>query len=150
MEREREREIEITMADDFQSRICSGGSWWNLARSAGLDGTASVSCSTAITDMGGGGFSWATAELAEPKARSGEESAGSVSGSSVSFQDTPKLPPSDVGPSVIDSTLQMPGFSLSTQSIDWTQALLLVLLLLLVLSSLIFTFQYSMRTEPFD
>ncbi|KAG1347253.1 transcription factor bHLH123 [Cocos nucifera] len=112
------------MADEFQSGICSGGSWWNLARSAGLDGPATVSCSTAITDMGGGGFSWATAELAEPKARSGEESAGSVSGSSASFQDTPKLPPSDVGPSVMDSTLQMPGFSLSSPPIDWTQALL--------------------------
>ncbi|XP_008777138.1 transcription factor bHLH123-like [Phoenix dactylifera] len=109
------------MADDFQSGICSGGGWWNLARSAGSDVLASVSSSTTITDIGGGGFSWATAELAEPKARSGEELAGSASGSSLNFQDTHKLPPPDAGLPLIDSSFQTPGFGLST---DWTQTLL--------------------------
>ncbi|EHA8586877.1 transcription factor bHLH123 [Cocos nucifera] len=112
------------MADDFQSGICSGGRWWNLARSAGSDVLASVSCSTAITDVGGGGFSWATAELAAPKARSGEELAGSAPGSSLSFQETRKPPPSDAGLPLMDSTFQTPGFGLSTPSMDWTQSLL--------------------------
>lgn len=117
------------MADDFQSGICSGGSWWNLARSAGSDVLASVSCSAAITDVSGGGFSWATAELAAPKARSGEELVGSASGSPLSFQETHKPPRPDAGLPLIDSTFQTPGFGLSTPSMDWTQSLLLVLLL---------------------
>ncbi|XP_073005385.1 transcription factor bHLH112-like [Typha latifolia] len=65
-------------ADDFQIRICSGGSWWNPGNS----------CSTAIIDVGGENLRWSTAGNVESKSRSGDESVGSASGSSLTFQDT--------------------------------------------------------------
>ncbi|KAJ1698426.1 hypothetical protein LUZ63_006938 [Rhynchospora breviuscula] len=97
------------MADDYRSEICStgGGSWWNPKRSsttsAGggtrFEETASVSCSTAITDL-------------EAKSRSYDDSVGSGSGNS------------DIGSSISDSTLQLPIFGLSASPVDWSQTLM--------------------------
>ncbi|XP_058091026.1 transcription factor bHLH112-like [Magnolia sinica] len=107
------------MADEFQTGICSGN-WWNSSRT-GFSGSSSP-CSTALSEMGS--FGWT--EMADMKSRSCEESSASVSGSSVVFQDTQKAQTSDsIGSSVlIDSTLQMAGFGLSSPTIDWSQALL--------------------------
>ncbi|XP_072958529.1 transcription factor bHLH112-like [Typha angustifolia] len=102
------------MADDFQTGICTnGGNWWNPGRTAaGFDGPTAVSCSMPIADISSGGaYGWSTAgEMVEAKSRSCDESAGSASGSSVTFQ---------------DSTLQLPSHGLSsTPPMYWTQSLL--------------------------
>ncbi|KAF9588249.1 hypothetical protein IFM89_008661 [Coptis chinensis] len=114
------------MADEFQSGICSGH-WWNSSRN-GLNGSGSVPCSTTVNDIGNFG-GWSTTEVVDMKTRSCEESV-SVSDSSMVYQDTQKPQGSDSvsggggGNNVLmDSTLQMMGFGLSTP-LDWNQALL--------------------------
>ncbi|KAJ0966056.1 hypothetical protein J5N97_027194 [Dioscorea zingiberensis] len=122
------------MADEFQ--VCNEN-WWSLARSsAGFDGpgmtsvASSISCSSATGHIGGdGGYSWAAAEAVEGGTRSaGDEPVGSGSGSSVSYQDNHKVHVSDhpLPPCVsfMDSSVQVPGFGLSSPMIDWNQALI--------------------------
>ncbi|EHA8589556.1 transcription factor bHLH112 [Cocos nucifera] len=82
-----------------------------------------VSCSTELTGIGGS-FNWAVAaDTVEAKSRSSDESLGSVSNSSITFQDTHKPQASDqlVADPIMDSTLQIPGFGLSSPSINWHQ-----------------------------
>ncbi|XP_039131576.1 transcription factor bHLH112-like isoform X2 [Dioscorea cayenensis subsp. rotundata] len=123
------------MADDFH--VCNEN-WWSVARSssAGFDGptgmssvASSISCSSTISHIsGGGGYSWAPAEVVEGSTRSaGDEPVGSGSGSTVSYQDSHKVQASDQVPpcvSFMDSSLQVPGFGLSSPMIDWNQALI--------------------------
>ncbi|KAK8484811.1 hypothetical protein V6N13_117728 [Hibiscus sabdariffa] len=96
------------MADEFNT----GTNWWDSSRTAG-----SSSSSSGLNNSLGG-FGWAT-EMADIKtaaaARSSMDSVSSVSGSSVVFQDNQKLQAMD---------LQMMGLGLSSQAMDWNQALL--------------------------
>ncbi|KAJ0983510.1 hypothetical protein J5N97_011765 [Dioscorea zingiberensis] len=114
------------MSDEFQ--LCNG-SWWNTPRIAAASTAASISCSTATADTGataGGGFSWASSETVEHmegKQRSGEEPVASCSGSSVTYQETHKMDAG--GCALIDASLQVPGFGLSSPMMDWNQASLL-------------------------
>ncbi|KAJ0983474.1 hypothetical protein J5N97_011729 [Dioscorea zingiberensis] len=114
------------MSDEFQ--LCNG-SWWNTPRIAAASTAASISCSTATADTGaaaGGGFTWASSEAVEHmegKQRSGEEPVASCSGSSVTYQETHKMDAG--GGSLIDASLQVPGFGLSSPMMDWNQASLL-------------------------
>ncbi|KAF8391439.1 hypothetical protein HHK36_023744 [Tetracentron sinense] len=108
------------MADEFQTGICSGN-WWNSSTN-GFNGVSSP-CSLALNDIRSC-FGWPT-EMVDIKARSSEDSA-SVSGSSIDFLDTQKLQGADSvgggGSSVLlDSTLQMMGFGLSSPTMDWNQ-----------------------------
>uniref|UniRef100_A0A1D1XEU8 Transcription factor bHLH123 n=1 Tax=Anthurium amnicola TaxID=1678845 RepID=A0A1D1XEU8_9ARAE len=117
------------MAEEFQTGVCSG-SWWNATRS-GFDGaeaaaTATVSCSVAVTEAGG--FGW-TAEVMEGKARSCDDTVATASGgsSSVTFQDAPGVHVSDPMASsgfLMESTLPMADFTLSSPTVDWSQTLL--------------------------
>ncbi|XP_019703010.1 transcription factor bHLH112 isoform X2 [Elaeis guineensis] len=115
------------MAEEFQTGICSSGSWWSTARTGSFDGpmlSTSVSCSTEFTGIGGS-FNWpVAADAVEAESRSSDESPGSVSiNSSITFQDTHKPQASDplVADPLMDSTLQIPGFGLSSPSINWHQ-----------------------------
>ncbi|KAJ8761770.1 hypothetical protein K2173_004581 [Erythroxylum novogranatense] len=119
------------MADEFQGGIC-GGSWWNSSRSAFMSGSSPCSVG-ATSDMGYGTYgSWMMTDAAELKPRSCKESViDSVSESSVIFQDSQKSQlqaNSDSGGSsiLIDSTLEMMGFGLSSSSTssDWNQVLI--------------------------
>ncbi|XP_077220518.1 transcription factor bHLH112-like isoform X2 [Tasmannia lanceolata] len=106
------------MADDFQAGICSGN-WWNSERNRSNE--SSLPCSTVLNDVG-----WVPSDLSDIKMRSCEESA-SVSRNPIVFQDAQNSQSSDsVGGStvLIDSTLQMAGFGLSPQSINWNQDIL--------------------------
>ncbi|KAL5731071.1 hypothetical protein ACHQM5_003831 [Ranunculus cassubicifolius] len=116
------------MADEFQSGICSGN-WWN---SSPRRGATSVPCSTTINEIAS--FSgWMSSEMIDMKVRSSEESV-SVSDSSMVFQDGQKPQGSDSVSGgggcgnnsniLMDSTLQMMGFGLSTP-MDWNQATIL-------------------------
>ncbi|XP_039040968.1 transcription factor bHLH123-like isoform X2 [Hibiscus syriacus] len=82
------------MADEFNT----GTNWWDSSRTAG-----SSSSSSGLNNS----FGWA-AEMADIKT-------ASSSGSSVVFQDNQKLQAMD---------LQMMGLGLSSQAMDWNQALL--------------------------
>lgn len=111
------------MADEFQTGVC-GGTWWNPARNSFIGGPSP--CSTALNDTGS--FGWPT-EMVDIKARSCEESA-SVSDSSIVFQDIQKPQQPDSasggGSMLMESTLQMMGFGLSSSSTttDWNPALI--------------------------
>lgn len=111
------------MADEFQTGVC-GGTWWNPARNSFIGGPSP--CSTALNDTGS--FGWPT-EMVDIKARSCEESA-SVSDSSLVFQDIQKPQQPDSasggGSMLMESTLQMMGFGLSSSSTttDWNPALM--------------------------
>ncbi|KAF8410923.1 hypothetical protein HHK36_003460 [Tetracentron sinense] len=111
------------MADEFQSGIC-GGNWWNSSSRTGFN-EGSAPCSTGLNDVGSLG--WST-EMVDINTRSCEESA-SVSGSSIVFQDTQKPQGSDcvggAGGVLMDSTLQMMSFGLSSPTIDWNHEALL-------------------------
>ncbi|KAH7662264.1 Myc-type basic helix-loop-helix (bHLH) domain-containing protein [Dioscorea alata] len=116
------------MSDEFQT--CNGR-WWNTPRNFVAP---PISCSTAITDTGAGagagaGFSWAsseTVELMEVKQMSGEEPVPSCSGSSVTYQETHKIDAARAASAAVmmDASLQVPTFGLSSPMTDWNQALL--------------------------
>ncbi|XVF27768.1 hypothetical protein REPUB_Repub14bG0137300 [Reevesia pubescens] len=115
------------MAEEFQAGIC-GGTWWNPTKTM-FTGCSSP-CSTGIADMGSFG-SWGTHVMVDINARSScdEESNDN---SSIVFQGHAQQKPqqqadSDNGGSsiLIDSTLQMMGFGLSSSTTsDWNQSLL--------------------------
>ncbi|CAK9139758.1 unnamed protein product [Ilex paraguariensis] len=103
------------MADEFQS-------WWGSSRNRFESG--STPSSTAINSIVS--YGWPT-EIVDTKARSSMDSI-SVSGSSINvFQDTQKLqgPTDSAGVGILpDPNLQMIGLGLSSQGMDWNQALL--------------------------
>ncbi|XP_075663595.1 transcription factor bHLH112 isoform X3 [Castanea sativa] len=114
------------MAEEFQTGICGGNWWMNPSRST-FTGSSSP-CSMALNDTG----SYAWSDMVDMKGRPCEET-NSVSDSSIVFQDVQKPQQqadsaSGCGSSsiLIDSTLQMMGFGLSSSSTtsDWNQALL--------------------------
>ncbi|XP_022717953.1 transcription factor bHLH123-like isoform X2 [Durio zibethinus] len=101
------------MADEFNT----GTNWWDSSRTAG-----SSSSSSGLNNSLGS-YGWAT-EMVDIKiaaARSSMDSVSSVSGSSAVFQDNPKL---QIGPDHPPGDLHMMGLGLSSQAIDWNQALL--------------------------
>ncbi|XP_010931879.1 transcription factor bHLH112 [Elaeis guineensis] len=110
------------MAEEFQTGIYNSGRWWSTTRTGVFDGpvmSTSVSCSTE--------FNWATAaDVVEAKSRSSDESLGSVSNSSITFQDTHRPPASDqfAADPIVDSTLQVSDFGLSSPSVNWNQPFL--------------------------
>ncbi|XP_017698975.3 transcription factor bHLH112 [Phoenix dactylifera] len=112
------------MAEEFQTGICNSGSWWSTGRTGGFDGpvmSTSVSCSTE--------FTWAAGadDMVQAKSRSYDESPGSVSNSSITFQDTHKPQASDqlVANPIMDSTLQVSDFGLSSPLICSNQPFLM-------------------------
>lgn len=101
------------MADEFNS----SGNWWESTRSRFESGTPSSS--SGVNNLGS--FAWAT-DMADIKARTTIDTM-SVSPSSVVFQDIQKLQGHEsAGGS--DPNLQMMGLGLSTQAMDWNQAIL--------------------------
>ncbi|KAF2305032.1 hypothetical protein GH714_001183 [Hevea brasiliensis] len=127
------------MAEEFQTGIC-GGNWWSLSKSVFMGGGSSP-CSTDInaTDMGNYG-PWMVTDVGDLKPRSCKldnsnniTTTDSLSDSSVLVQDSLKTQQTDsdrAGSSVLmDSTLQMMGFGISSSSsssssLDWSQTLL--------------------------
>ena len=119
------------MAEEFHAGVC-GGTWWNPSKN--MFAGCSSPCSTGIgADMGS--FGWAADIVDIKAARSCEESNNSVSDSSIVFQGVAhhnkpqqQQADSDSGGSsiLIDSTLQMMGFGLSssTTTTDWNPCLL--------------------------
>lgn len=122
-ERARARETERAMAEEIQTGICDGGNWWSTPRTGVFDGpvmSTSVSCSTEF-------MTWtAAAGMGEAKSRSSDESQGSLSSSSITFQDThkPQAPDQLAADPIVDSTLQVSDFGLSSPSISWNQPFL--------------------------
>ncbi|KAK9155969.1 hypothetical protein Sjap_003449 [Stephania japonica] len=121
------------MADEFH-QTTAGTNWWNSSRNTM---SMTLPCSTVNNEIHGGGrFGWATADqmvveaAAAIRSSNCEDSVVSVSGSSsVVLQDAPKPQGSDSvsgggGNILMDSTLQMMGYGLSSSSMDWSQALL--------------------------
>ncbi|XP_022777385.1 transcription factor bHLH112-like [Durio zibethinus] len=115
------------MAEEFHAGICEGA-WWNSSKPM-FKGCSSP-CSMGISDFGS--FGWGT-DMVDIKARSCEESTNnSISDhSSIVFQghahQKPQQADSDSGGGsiLIDSTLQMMGFGLSSSATsDWNQSLL--------------------------
>ncbi|OMO76652.1 hypothetical protein CCACVL1_15511 [Corchorus capsularis] len=122
------------MAEEFQAGICgAAGTWWNPSKS--MFAGCSSPCSTGIVaDMGSFGWATAAVDMVDIKAARSpceESTNNSVSdNSSIVFQGI-KQADSDhsAGSSIlIDSTLQMMGFGLSsnstTTSDHWNQSLL--------------------------
>ncbi|KAJ9136276.1 hypothetical protein P3X46_033368 [Hevea brasiliensis] len=127
------------MAEEFQTGICDGN-WWSLSKSVFMGGGSSP-CSTDInaTDMGNYG-PWMVTDVGDLKPRSCKldnsnniTTTDSLSDSSVLVQDSLKTQQTDsdrAGSSVLmDSTLQMMGFGISSSSsssssLDWSQTLL--------------------------
>ena len=108
------------MADEFNT----GTNWWDSSRSTNnrFDATAGSSASSSGLNNSLGSFGWATEMVdIKPAARSSMDSVSSVSGSSVVFQDTQKL---HGGPDHSPGNLHMMGLGLSSQAMDWNQALL--------------------------
>ncbi|XP_065046257.1 transcription factor bHLH112-like [Musa acuminata AAA Group] len=103
------------MAEDLETGICSGGSWWNPEGSGSFDAPTSMSCSTAMADMiGGRAFCLSAA--------SGDDTAGSAGGSSIAFRESNHMfQHSDIRPLLIDSAI--PSFGLVSSSMNWTRAL---------------------------
>ncbi|KAJ6292201.1 hypothetical protein OIU78_024381 [Salix suchowensis] len=124
------------MAEEFQAGIC-GESWWlNSSKSMFIGGLSPCSTVSLPSDhMETYNGSWATADMVDLKPRSisckESNNTTSVSDTSIAFLNSPKPQEanSDSGGSsiLIDSTLQMMGFGLSSSSSssDWNQALVL-------------------------
>uniref|UniRef100_A0A6N2KZ08 BHLH domain-containing protein n=1 Tax=Salix viminalis TaxID=40686 RepID=A0A6N2KZ08_SALVM len=125
------------MAEEFQAGIC-GESWWlNSSKSMFIGGLSPCSTVSLPSDhMETYNGSWATADMVDLKPRSISckelsNNTTSVSDTSIAFLNSPKPQDanSDSGGSsiLIDSTLQMMGFGLSSSSSssDWNQALVL-------------------------
>ncbi|CAK7350811.1 unnamed protein product [Dovyalis caffra] len=126
------------MAEEFQAGICGENWWMNSSKNVfmgGLSPCSTVSIST--SDHMGSYGSWATADMADLKGRSisckGSNNmiTTSASDTSIPFLNSQKTQQADSdsgGSSIlIDSTLQMMGFGLSSSSSsssDWNQALL--------------------------
>lgn len=119
------------MAEEFQAGIC-GGNWWiNSSRNAF---TTATPCSVGFNDLGSLGW---VCDMVDMKGRSssscGESADSVVCDTSINaFQDVQKphqaaadsvsCTGTTTGSILIDSTLQMMGFGLSTS--DLTQAFL--------------------------
>lgn len=119
------------MADEFQTGICSGN-WWESSRNRYE--SASSPASTVLTSAGS--YAWQP-DMVEIKAtRSNSMDSVSVSGnSSVVFADSQKIQGHDSSGSgggggnggsgvMADPNLQMMGLGLSSQAMEWNQALL--------------------------
>ncbi|KAL5579199.1 hypothetical protein UlMin_011641 [Ulmus minor] len=100
------------MAEEFEAGIC-GGNWWGSSRSVLA---AASPCSLGINDIGS--FGWAANDVMDIKASSSSgETNNSISDSSIVFQEVQKphaQTDSTAGTILIDSSLQMMGFGLST------------------------------------
>ncbi|CAL5390577.1 unnamed protein product [Camellia sinensis] len=111
------------MADEFQ---IGSGNWWDSNSSRNrFDSGASPPSSSALSSVGS--FGWPT-EIVDLKARSSMDSV-SVSGSSMVFHDTQKMPGQDSGGGdsgsvLVDPSLQMMRLGLSAQAMDWNPTLL--------------------------
>ncbi|XP_061982940.1 transcription factor bHLH112-like isoform X1 [Populus nigra] len=123
------------MAEEFQAGICGENWWMNSSKSMFIGGLSPCSTVSLPSDhMGTYNGSWATADMVDLKPRSisckESHNTTSVSDTSIAFLNSPKPQQanSDSGGSsnLIDSTLQMMGFGLSSSSSssDWNQALL--------------------------
>lgn len=98
------------MADEFSTT----SNWWDSSRNRFDSGSSSSS--SGLNSLGS--FAWPT-EMVDVKGRPSMESV-SVSDSSVVFHDTQKLQQGhDSG-----ADLHMMGLGLSSQAMDWNQALL--------------------------
>ncbi|XP_011009498.1 PREDICTED: transcription factor bHLH112-like isoform X1 [Populus euphratica] len=123
------------MAEEFQAGICGENWWMNSSKSMFIGGLSPCSTVSLPSDHTGTyNGSWATADMVDLKPRSisckESHNTTSVSDTSIAFLNSPKPQQanSDSGGSsnLIDSTLQMMGFRLSSSSSssDWNQALL--------------------------
>jgi hypothetical protein len=123
------------MAEEFQAGICGENWWMNSSKSMFIGGLSPCSTVSLPSDhMGTYNGSWATVDMVDLKPRSisckESHNTTSVSDTSIAFLNSPKPQQanSDSGGSsnLIDSTLQMMGFGLSSSSSssDWNQALL--------------------------
>ena len=105
------------MAEDYNT----GSNWWDSSR-ARFD-TASSSSSSGLSSLGvgGGSFGWPT-EMVDVKARSSSMESASVSDSfhDIKLQQAGHGHDSGTG----GDHLHMMGLALSSQSVDWNQALL--------------------------
>lgn len=103
------------MADDNQFN--TSASWWDSsARNSRFDSGSSSSSSSGLTSLGS--FAWPTENIVDVKGRSSMESVSAVSDS---FHDTQKL---QQGHDSATTDLHMMGLGLSSQPMDWNQALL--------------------------
>ena len=124
------------MAEEFQAGICGENWWMNPSKSVFMGGLSPYSTVSIASDHMGTYGSWTTADMVDLKARSisckeSKNITTSASDTSIPFLNSqkPQQPDSDSGGSsiLIDSTLQMMGFGLSSSSSsssDWNQALL--------------------------
>ncbi|KAJ6706902.1 TRANSCRIPTION FACTOR BHLH83-RELATED [Salix viminalis] len=124
------------MAEEFQAGICGENWWTNPSKSVFMGGLSPYSTVSIGSDHTGAYGSWTTADMVDLKARSisckdSKNITTSASDTSIPFLNSqkPQQPDSDSGGSsiLIDSTLQMMGFGLSSSSSsssDWNQALL--------------------------
>ncbi|XP_048325105.1 transcription factor bHLH123 [Ziziphus jujuba] len=108
------------MADEYQT----SGNWWESSRTSRFEAGTSPS-SSALNSLGS--FGWSSTDMVDSiKARSPMDSV-SVSGTSMVFHDIqkPQLQGSDSsgGGGAADPNLHMMGLGLSTQAMDWNQAL---------------------------
>ncbi|KAL9392643.1 hypothetical protein Peur_016563 [Populus x canadensis] len=124
------------MAEEFQAGICGENWWMNSSKSVFMGGLSPCSTVSIASDHMGTYGSWTTADMVDLKARSiscneSNHITTSVSDASIPFLNSqkPQQADSDSGGSsiLIDSTLQMMGYGLSSSSSsssDWNQALL--------------------------
>ncbi|KAI4299250.1 hypothetical protein L6164_032727 [Bauhinia variegata] len=123
------------MAEEFQAEIC-GGNWWNININStrGIFPLSTAPCSMAANEAGLSYGTWQTEfEDLKPASTCAEEETNNFvsSNSSLCFLDLQKAYESESASGssgiLIDSTLQMMGFGLSspsTSSSDWNHYLL--------------------------
>lgn len=117
------------MADEFQTGVCSGN-WWDSSRNRYE--SASSPAPTVLTSVGG--YAWQPDMVDIKATRSTSMDSVSASGTSpVAFPDSQKMQGADsssggagAGGVMTDPNLQMMGLGLSSQAMDWNQALLWV------------------------
>ena len=117
------------MAEEFQAGIC-GDNWWNINSTRSLFPLMGSTCSLAANDAGN--YSTWQADFMDLKATRScaEETNNLVSNGSLGFLDAHKPQQcesaSGTGSILIDSTLQMMGFGLSSStSSNWNNQSLL-------------------------
>ncbi|RDX87427.1 Transcription factor bHLH112, partial [Mucuna pruriens] len=118
------------MAEEFHAAIC-GESWWNINSTRSVFPLMSSTCSVAAADAGNYS-TWQSTDFVDLKGtRSCAEETNNLvsSDASLSFLDAEKPQLSDsasgTGSILIDSTLQMMGFGMSSStSSNWNQSLL--------------------------
>ncbi|KAJ9129072.1 hypothetical protein P3X46_033835 [Hevea brasiliensis] len=117
------------MAEEFQTGIC-GGNWCSLSTSVFMGGSSPCSTGINANDMGTYG-SWMEPRSCKLDSNNISNNSNSLSEGSVILQDSQKPQQTDsdsAGSSILmDSTLQMMGFGLSSSSSsssDWSQTLL--------------------------